>query len=105
VAMIRPDPIVTSVPVGATAPQTIVVGSEEAEAPGSERTGVAIFPAGVIAEMVDGASGSRTALSSLDVRITEFTVGDLGPEAMPGELPPTSGYTYAFEITAENVAL
>jgi len=105
IAMIEPDPVVTLVPVGAAAPQTVVVGSPEAEEPGTERTGVAIFPAGVIAEVVDGATGNRIPLSSLDVRITEFTVGELGPEAMPGELPPTSAYTYAFEITAGNVAL
>src|SRR5262249_57469187 len=31
------------------------------------------------------------------VRTTEYTVGDLGPMAMPGDLPPTSQYTYAVE--------
>ncbi|MBI4954921.1 MAG: hypothetical protein HY908_23060, partial [Myxococcales bacterium] len=30
-----------------------------------------------------------------------YTVGPLGPKAMPGELPPASAYTYAVEIGAD----
>ena len=32
------------------------------------------------------------------MRATEYTVGAKGPQAMPAELPPTSGYTYAAEF-------
>src|SRR5262249_53887679 len=32
---------------------------------------------------------------------TEYTVGANGPNAMPGELPPSSGYTYAVELSAD----
>ncbi len=37
----------------------------------------------------------------LNVRATEFTIGDSGPDAMPGELPPTSAYTYAVEYSID----
>ena len=37
----------------------------------------------------------------LNVRATEFTIGDSGPAAMPGELPPTSAYTYAVEYSVD----
>ena len=37
----------------------------------------------------------------LNIRATEFTIGDSGPAAMPGELPPTSAYTYAVEYSVD----
>ena len=40
-------------------------------------------------------------ITRLSVRATEFTVGDDGPQAMPGELPPTSAYNYAIEFAAD----
>ncbi|MCZ7619696.1 MAG: dockerin type I repeat-containing protein [Myxococcota bacterium] len=40
-------------------------------------------------------------LAELRVRATEYTVGDSGPEAMPGELPPQVAYTYAVEFTVD----
>jgi RHS repeat-associated protein len=40
-------------------------------------------------------------LDSLSVRITEYTVGQNGPQAMPAMLPPMSGYTYCVELSAD----
>ena len=37
----------------------------------------------------------------LNIRATEFTIGASGPAAMPGELPPTSAYTYAVEYSVD----
>jgi RHS repeat-associated protein len=45
--------------------------------------------------------GGTIALNTITVRATEYTVGDAGPSAMPAALPPTSAYTYAFELTAD----
>ncbi len=45
--------------------------------------------------------GSTEPLTTLDVRETEYTVGVMGPEAMPATLPPTSGYTYAVELSVD----
>jgi hypothetical protein len=46
-------------------------------------------------------NGSQQGLSLLHVRSTEFTVGALGPAAMPGDLPGTSAYTYASEFSVD----
>jgi hypothetical protein len=48
--------------------------------------------------------GSMTAAAELHVRATEFTVGDDGPRAMPAPLPPSSGYTYCVELSADEAA-
>jgi RHS repeat-associated protein len=38
---------------------------------------------------------------TLTLRATEYTVGALGEARMPGELPPSSAYTYAFDWSAD----
>ena len=40
----------------------------------------------------------------LNIRATEFTIGANGPAAMPGELPPTSAYTYAVEYSVDEAS-
>jgi DNA-binding beta-propeller fold protein YncE len=40
-------------------------------------------------------------LTSINVRATEFTVGERGPQAMPAALPASSGYTYAVELSVD----
>jgi len=45
--------------------------------------------------------GTTMPLPTLTVHSTEYTVGPQGPKAMPVPLPPSSGYTYAVELTAE----
>lgn len=45
--------------------------------------------------------GTEKELKSLSVRATEFTVGELGQEAMPGELTNSVAYTYAVELSAD----
>jgi RHS repeat-associated protein len=47
------------------------------------------------------ADGSLVAAPTISVRATEFTSGANGPDAMPGALPATSGYTYAIEYSAD----
>jgi len=45
--------------------------------------------------------GSTEGLPTMNVRITEFTVGANGPSTMPAALPPESQYTHAFEIDSD----
>ena len=47
------------------------------------------------------AGGLTETLPTFHVRLTEYTVGEAGPQAMPGELPPQSGYTYAAEYSVD----
>jgi len=64
------------------------------------RQATLLFPPGETAT-ITRADGTTATLSSLNVRATEYTVGVRGPEAMPGALPPTSGYTYAADFSAD----
>src|SRR6267142_1825527 len=64
------------------------------------RQATLMFQAGTTATMVMP-DGSMTALTGLTVRATEYTVGASGPQAMPADLPPTSGYTYAVEFSVD----
>ncbi|MDQ2983186.1 MAG: hypothetical protein M3R70_04580 [Actinomycetota bacterium] len=45
--------------------------------------------------------GTKQPLGDLKVRSTEYTVGAAGDEAMPGELPASSAYTYATEFSVD----
>ncbi|MEM7483436.1 MAG: hypothetical protein AAF481_19920, partial [Acidobacteriota bacterium] len=83
---------------GATGSQ-VVSGAMVTDSEGSRRASL-LFPAGTTAA-AEFPDGSTQPLPSLTVRATEFTVGDLGDEAMPGDLPATSGYTYAVEISVD----
>src|SRR5262245_34663357 len=69
--------------------------------PDGTRQAVLMFDPGTdaVMELPDGST--RPLNGSMDVRATEFTVGAAGDEAMPGELPPTSGYTYAVELSID----
>jgi hypothetical protein len=64
------------------------------------RQATLLVPAGTVATMVLP-DGSTAELPTMHVRLTEFTVGDRGPAAMPGELPATVAYTYALELNAD----
>lgn len=98
VVMTSLDLEVTTIRAGASEAQ-VARGSTVEDADGSRRATM-IFPAGLQAEMVLP-DGSRQPLSALSVRATEYTVGPGGPAAMPGELPATSGYTYAVELSVD----
>ena len=82
-----------------TAPVEVAQGSPVTDGSGT-RQATLLFDQGTEAEMVLP-DGSTQALDAVHVRATEFTVGDHGPEAMPGELPAMSGYTYAAEYSID----
>jgi YD repeat-containing protein len=99
VVMIGLDPQVTSVDLTAAVPVQTARGSSVTDADGTRRATV-LFPQGTQAELVLP-DGTTQTLNTLNVRATEYTVGEDGPAAMPGELPPTSGYTYAVELSVD----
>ena len=78
-------------------------GNEESDAQG-ERTAVVIFPQGTTIT-VTRPDGTQAVVNAIDVSLTEYTVGGNGPVAMPAELPPNSAYTYAVELTAQEVGI
>ena len=59
-----------------------------------------LIPKGTQAQIYNP-DGSTTPVNTLNLRFTEYTVGTNGPESMPAPLPPSSAYTYAFEMKAD----
>jgi len=98
VMLIKPDPKVTPITLGATTTQ-IVQGTPQTDSRGT-RTTTLLVPAQVTAQFVLP-SGQMMPVSNLSMRATEFTVGDQGPNRMPGTLPVTSAYTYAVDISSD----
>ena len=97
VALIPLDAQVTAIdPAGG--PQ-VARGSPVTDADGT-RQATLLFLAGTTAEMVLP-DGSKQPLTTLSVRATEYTVGEMGLESMPADLPPTSAYTYCVELTVD----
>ena len=74
-------------------------GTENTDHRGTRRTTI-VFPAGTqaTAELPDGSTQS---LSQLTVRVSEYTLGEKGPQTMPGELPTTVGYTWAANFSVD----
>jgi RHS repeat-associated protein len=93
------DPFVTVVDLTSAVPMQVVRGATVTDASGTRRATL-MFPAGTTASMTLPGGGSSP-LTRLTVRATEYTVGASGPRAMPGELPPTSSYTYAAEYSVD----
>jgi RHS repeat-associated protein len=92
------DHAVTEIVPGAAEMQ-VARASVQEDADGA-RQATLVFPAGTQASAVLP-DGSELALDRMHVRATEYTVGERGPEAMPGTLPATSGYTYAVELSVD----
>jgi hypothetical protein len=91
----QPNPI----DLASSQPIQLARGSRVSDADGPRQAAL-MFPAGTTATMTLP-DGTTRALSSLTVRATEFTVGPGGPSAMPAELPPTSAYTYALDLSVD----
>jgi RHS repeat-associated protein len=101
--LIPPDDQVTVIDLSSAPVIQVARGSVVSDAEGV-RQATLVVPEGTTAEIVF-AGGSRQPLSSsVKVRATEYTVGAGGPAAMPGELPPSSGYTYAVEYTIDEAS-
>ncbi len=99
VALVPLDSQVTTIDLTDTAPMQVAQGSEVTDSDGT-RQATLLFPQGTTAQMVMP-DGSTQPLTTLHVRATEYTVGPNGPKAMPASLPPSSGYTYAVELSAD----
>jgi hypothetical protein len=99
-------PDVVMVPASATT-TAITLGSTSSFADGDavtdsdgKRAAHVYFAPNTIANAV-AANGTKTALSSFHLRMTELTSGAMGPQAMPADLPPTSAYTYCTSFAVD----
>ena len=101
VVMIEQDSISTKIRASDTAFQ-VARGSSVSDTSGSRRATLFIQPNTSVT--LSFSRGSSINPDSIHIRATEYTVGPHGPEAMPATLPPTTGYTYAVEYSADEVS-
>jgi RHS repeat-associated protein len=98
---------------------TLANSADTNGSPMTNRTAQVLFPPGTGASFTYGQCGSGGTCSSgqcntitnvctgsqvttpLTVRATEYTAGPNGPSAMPGDLPPSTAFTYAVALTAD----
>ena len=100
VVLAQLDSQVTLVEFAPNAPTTVARGSVITDADGS-RQATLIFQGATMVNMELPDGTTLPAQARLHVRATEYTVGATGPQSMPADLPPTSGYTYAVELSAD----
>src|SRR5262249_44922783 len=102
--MLSPAPAMS---VNGETASKIVLGSpsvQDAVAPlpsASEDDGRGTRQARLIVPAGTQASTAASTLSTLTLHANEYTTGGLGMARMAGSLPPSSAYTYAVEITAD----
>ena len=99
IVMIPLDTAVTAINLAASTSIQVARGNPVSDADGARRATI-LFPPGTTATMVLP-DGTTAPLTTLNVRATEYSVGVSGPQAMPGSLPPSSGYTYAAELSVD----
>jgi hypothetical protein len=99
VVLIQPDNQVTMIDLTASTPVQVARGSSETDSEGTRQNTLFFFQ-GTQATMTLP-NGTTQPLNSLHVRATEYTVGATGLEAMPGDLPATSHYTYAVNYSVD----
>ncbi|MGH8126910.1 MAG: RHS repeat-associated core domain-containing protein [Gammaproteobacteria bacterium] len=87
---------------GAAAPEQFITGPTTTDDAGTRQPAV-FFPAGTTATM-KLPDGSTAPLAEGTLRITEYTVGQRGPNAMPAKLPTYSAYTYAADFSFDEAA-
>lgn len=97
--LIPVDAAVATVGFGTNSAQQVAQGTVQTDADGARR-GTLVFPTGTEASLVMP-NGTTQAVNSLNIRVTEYTVGSNGPAAMPAQLPPSSAYTYCVELSAD----
>jgi RHS repeat-associated protein len=100
VRLLKPGPVEEAIDLsGSSLAYQTYQGTRVVDGRGS-RQPVLLFPPGTHAraELPDGSSEP---LGQAHVRVTEYTVGAGGQQAMPGALPPHTAYTYAAEFAVD----
>lgn len=100
VRMTQLDTQVTTIDLSNTSEAFQLASSSVSTDSAGSRQATILFPQGTQATM-QLPDGSSQPLPALNVRATEYTVGDNGLQRMPAALPPMSGYTYAVELSAD----
>jgi len=99
VVLVQLDPQVTGVDLSDMVGMQVARGTPSIDSDGTRQATV-LVPPGTQATMTLP-DGTTSPLTSMQVRATEYTLGPSGPSRMPAPLPPTSGYTYAVQLSAD----
>ncbi|WP_367154822.1 RHS repeat-associated core domain-containing protein [Methylomonas sp. HYX-M1] len=100
VTLVAQDNKVSSVDLTDTEEAIQVAQSSAVSDKDGTRQATLMIPQGTQAHIFNE-DGSTQTVNSLNLRLTEYTAGDNGEASMPGALPATSAYTYAFEMKAD----
>lgn len=103
IVLIPEDSRVTTIDLTAALPMQVAQGNPVTDADGS-RQATLLIPQGTEAAIFH-TDGTTETVTTLNLRLTEYTVGESGPAAMPGELPANVGYTYAVELSADEATV
>lgn len=103
VVLMQLDPVVTTIDLSNQTEELAVARGSVVTDEDGTRQATLLIPSEIETEMILP-DGSRQPLTSVSIRATEYTVGENGSEAMPAELPPNSGYTYAVELSVDEAA-
>ena len=98
VALVRQAAEAIAIDLGSNEPQ-MAIGATEVDETGPRQASV-FFPPNTRARVFDE-QGRLSEVNEVNVRFSEYTVGEFGPQAMPSPLPPNSAYTYAVEISVD----
>jgi RHS repeat-associated protein len=99
VVLVPFDSAATSIAFGLSTSIQVARANSATDIDGTRRPTL-IFQAGTNAS-IEHEDGSLSPASSLSIRATEFTLGESGPQAMPADLPLTTAYTHAVELSAD----
>jgi RHS repeat-associated protein len=97
VVLIPQDAAVTAVDL--TQPISVAQGGVVTDSSGTRRATL-FFKQGTVVTMTLPGGGQQN-IPNPHVRATEYTVGSNGPSTMPANLPATSLYTYAVELSMD----
>ncbi len=99
IIMVRPSAN-SGAEIDLSKPECQVAQGDVVKDTSGQRQATVLVPAGTKANAVLP-DGSKRELTKLHIRITEYTTGENGPQQMPGDLPPATGYTYASEFQVD----
>ena len=99
IVLLEPDTEVTEIDLLSATAIQVARGSVVTDESG-ERQATMMFPPQMSAVMTLS-DGTEEPLETLNVRATEYTVRDYAYDSMPGNLPATSAYTYAVELSID----
>jgi RHS repeat-associated protein len=99
IVLVPLDTSVTAVDLTSSAPIQVARGSVSTDADGTRQATLLVSQETTATMTLP--NGTTQPLTSLHIRATEYTVGPNGPQAMPADLPATSLYTYAFDLSAD----